>query len=118
MLGAGQRRKITINITSVGTAESVFIPIPEKCSVYKLWAAIEATINVDLIVSLEIATVAVTGGSVTIAASGSAAGDVGSSLCTAANEIAAGGTLEVLFNGGPATTCSGTVVIELTRGEN
>jgi hypothetical protein len=116
MLGAGQRRKITVNITDVDVAESVFIPIPEKCEVYKLWGTIEATIDVALIVTLKIATVAVTGGAITFTAAASAAGDVESSLCTAKTALAAGGVLEVVFNGGPTTTCSGTVVVELTRG--
>jgi len=114
-LGAGQREYIAVNITSVATGESIFIPMPEKCVVTKLWVSVEAQLDDILTTTLEIGGTAITGASVAIAAGG-AAGLTGSSACTALNEVAAGGTVEVIFNGTPTTTCSGTALIEISKG--
>ena len=116
MLGAGNRIYLLIKKESCAVAESIFVPIPEKCLIHKMWSVIEATIDDDLAIALEIGGVAVTGGGLTVTGSGSAAGDVDSATPTALNEVAAGGSVEITFDGTPTTATSCTVLLELTKG--
>jgi hypothetical protein len=93
----------------------VFIPMPEKCVVSKVWLTVEEALTAALDVTFEIGGTAITGSALQVA-SGGAAGDVDSAIPTALNEIAAGGTLEVIFAGSTTTTCSGTVLVEISKG--
>lgn len=55
----------------------------------------------DLIIGIELAGVNVTGADVTITQSGSAAGDVDSSVCTALNAVSENDAIEITSDGGP-----------------
>lgn len=93
------------NIDSINTAKSHFIVIPYAGDIIKIWTAVDQAIaGGDVILTPKIATVTVTGGAITIANAGSAAGDIDSSTPSGANTVTAGQALEVACDGGTTTS--------------
>ena len=91
---------ITAKITDISTASSTFVPIPDGGKVIKILTALQAVIaTANGAITFEIGGTAITGGAITVAYSGSAVGDVDTAEPTAANEVAEGGTIEIITDG-------------------
>jgi len=106
---------LVINHADVTAADSVFIAVPEGGTIKKATSCIGSALTGNLAIALEIATVAVTGGSWSVTASGSAAGDIDEVEPTAANVIPADGSVEIIFDGTPSGGTSVTVHLEIQR---
>ena len=88
-------------IADISTASSTFVPVPDSGKIIKIISSLQGAISGgNAGISFEIGGTAVTGGGITVAHSGSAAGDVDSAEPTAANEVEEGGTIEMITDGG------------------
>ena len=98
---------IQMTMEDCSAAGSVaWAPCPVAGTVVLIQTIIDsALITADAVLTPQINTVAVTGGGITIAYSGSAVGDVDSSTPTAANTVAVGDSLEVSTNNASANVC-------------
>ena len=105
-------------IDDLSTAGSHYLVIPLAGDIQKIYSVIDQAIaTANTILTPKIATVAVTSGAITIAFSGSAAGDVDSSTPSGANTVTAGQALEIACNGGTNTSNARahiTVVVDVT----
>ena len=91
---------ITAKIANISTASSTFVPIPDGGKVIKIYTALQAVIaTANGAITFEIGGTAVTGGGITVAYSGSAAGDVDTAEPTAANDVSEDGTIEMITDG-------------------
>lgn len=106
---------ITGKITDISTSGSTFVVCPIAGTISKIYSTINNAITVgDAGLSFELAGVAVTGGGITVAYDGSAAGDVDSATPTAANTVTAGQAIEIISDGGSTTACEATITFEIT----
>ena len=88
-------------IADVSTASSTFVPVPDSGKIIKIITSLQGAISgANAGISFEIGGTAVTGGGITVAHSGSAAGDVDTAEPTAANEVQEDGTIEMITDGG------------------
>ena len=88
-------------IADISTASSTFVAVPDGGKIIKIITALQGAISGgNAAITFEIGGTAVTNGGITVAHSGSAAGDVDSSVPTAANEVAEDGTIEMITDGG------------------
>jgi hypothetical protein len=93
-------------LATLSTSSSAFVAAPAAGLVTELRTVItNAITSADATVTAEIEDVAITGISITVTQSGSAAGDVDSDTATAANTLAANDALEVVTNGNSSTAC-------------
>ena len=91
---------IPFKITDVSTAGQVYVPVPDAGKIVKVITALNGAIGTaNAVLTLKIGGTAVTGGTVTITQSGSAAGDVDSCVPTAANEVLEDDAIEIETNG-------------------
>ena len=115
---SGQSLKKTylaVDMTDVSTAATVYIPSPVAGTISKIYTIINGAIaTADAIITGKIGAVAITNGAVTIANSGSAAGDVDSTTPTAANTVAAGDNINFTTNGASTNTVRATILVEIT----
>jgi hypothetical protein len=82
---------LTVTIEDVSTAREYFIAVPEDGEVIEIFTCIGGTIaTADETITCSIGGTAITGGALTIAYSGSAAGDIDRVYPTAANRVVAG----------------------------
>ena len=87
-------------IADAGTASSTFVPVPDGGKIIKIITALQGALtSANAGISFEIGGTAVTGGGITVAYSGSAVGDVDTAEPTAANDVAEGGTIEIITDG-------------------
>ncbi len=92
---------LTSKITNISTAGSTFVPVPDGGRIIKIFTSIKNAITTaNAALSFEIGGTAVTGGGITVAHSGSAAGDVDTSEPSAANRVEEDGTIEMITDGG------------------
>ena len=88
-------------IADVSTASSTFVAVPDSGKIIKIITSLQGAISgANAGVSFEIGGTAVTGGGITVAHSGSAAGDVDTAEPTAANDVQEDGTIEMITDGG------------------
>ena len=88
-------------IADVSTASSTFVPVPDSGKIIKIITSLQGAISgANAAISFEIGGTAVTGGGITVAHSGSAAGDVDTAEPTAANDVQEDGTIEMITDGG------------------
>jgi hypothetical protein len=102
----GEVHILTARIADVGTAETLYVPMP-KCLVVKAMSAISGAITgADSVITLYKNASAMSGGVITIANASSAAGDVDSCSPITYNEF--NGTTDYLkvINGGESTGVS------------
>ena len=91
---------ITAEIEDISTASSTFVAIPDGGKIVKIITALQGAISgANAAITFEIGGTAVTGGAITVAHSGSAAGDVDSAEPTAANRVEEDGTIEIITDG-------------------
>ena len=115
--GAQSLKKIylAIDMTDISTASTSYLVSPVAGTISKIQTIINGAIaTADAVITGKIATTAITGGAVTIAYSGSAAGDVDSVTPSAANTVAVGSNINFTTNGASTNTIRATIVVEIT----
>lgn len=107
----------TVELDDISTADEVFVAAPVSGRIVAIYSCIDDAISVaDATLTTKINGTAITGGSITVEFSGSAAGDVDSATPTDANVVVAGtDNISVETDGGSTTTsvCHVTFVIEV-----
>lgn len=107
---------LTFKIEDVSTAGQVYVPVPDNGEIIKVITALNGAIaTADAGLTLKIGGTAVTGGTVTIAQSGSAAGDVDTCEPTAANYVNEGDAIEIETDGASTNAVSVDGVIIIRR---
>ena len=107
---------LTAEIEDVSTASSTFVTVPDGGKIIKIFSALQGAISGgDAALSFEIGGTAVTNGGITIANSGSAAGDVDSAEPTAANSINEGEAIEMITDGGSTGTAKAVITFVIRR---
>ena len=96
---------LTAKITNISTAGSTFVAVPDGGKIVKILTSIKNAITTaDAALSFEIGGTAMTNSAITVAQSGSAAGDVDTSSPTAANRVEEDGTIEMITDGASTGT--------------
>jgi len=91
---------LTSTIADISTASSTFVAVPDNGKIIKIITALQGAISgANAGISFEIGGTAVTGGGITVAHSGSAAGTVDTAEPTAANDVLENGTIEMITDG-------------------
>jgi hypothetical protein len=107
---------ITAEIEDVSTASSTFVAIPDGGKVVKILTALQGAISgADAAITFEIGGTAMTNSAITVANSGSAAGDVDTSEPSAANRVEEGGSIEMITDGGSTGTAKLVVTFVIRR---
>ena len=103
------------SIADISTAGQIYVVSPVAGTITKIYSVINGAIaTANSILTPKIAGTAITGGAITVAFSGSAAGDVDSSTPTAANAITAGAAIEIETDGASSNTVEVVLTIEIT----
>ena len=107
---------LTAKITNISASGSTFVPVPDGGSVIKIITSIKNAISsANAALSWEIGGTAITGGGITVTQSGSAAGDVDTAEPTAANDVAEGGSIEMITDGASSNTIKLVVTFVIRR---
>ena len=107
---------ITAEIEDISTASSTFVAIPDGGKVVKILTALQGAISgADAAITFEVGGTAMTNSAITVANSGSAAGDVDSSEPSAANRVEEGGAIEMITDGGSTGTAKLLVTFVIRR---
>jgi hypothetical protein len=107
---------ITAEIEDISTASSTFVAIPDGGKVVKILTALQGAISgADAAITFEIGGTAMTNSAITVANSGSAAGDVDTSAPSAANRVEEGGSIEIITDGGSTGTAKLVVTFVIRR---
>lgn len=108
---------LNVRITDISTAGSVWVVCPVAGDIKKIYTVIDGAISgADCGITAEIAGTLVTSSAITIANSGSAAGDVDSSTPSAANTVTAGQAIEIITDGASTGTVSANVTLIIDAG--
>ena len=104
-------------ITDLGTAASSFTgALPFDVEITGAYVTSESTVDVDTVVTFEIATVAITSMAATVLTAGIAAGDAFAAVApTALYSLGAGIAVEVITDGASTTASKGIVGISYKR---
>ena len=96
---------LTAKIADISTASSTYVGIPDSGRVIKIITALQGVIaTANAAITFEIGGTAMTSSAITVTQSGSAAGDIDTSEPTAANDVAEGGSIEMITSGAPSNT--------------
>jgi hypothetical protein len=96
----------------VGTAGSIWVVSPLAGIITKIYSVIHSATSVaDTIITSKIGGALITTGSLTIAFSGAAAGDVDSCSPSAARTVTAGQAIEIISDGGSTAAAIATFTI-------
>jgi hypothetical protein len=107
---------ITAEVEDVSTTSSTFVAIPDNGKVVKILTALQGAITgANAAITFEIGGTAMTSSAITVAHSGSAAGDVDTSEPSAANNVLEGGTIEIITDGGSTGTAKLLVTFVIRR---
>lgn len=107
---------IHCTIEDISTGQSDWVVAPHAGDITGIWSVIDGVITgADAALSFEIGGTAVTGGGITIANAGSAAGTVDTSSPSAANTLTAGQALECITDGGSTGTVKAQISILIDR---
>lgn len=107
---------VTSKIADISTASSAWAIAPVAGRITGIWTVINGVIaGGDATITPKMGGSAITGGEITIAYSGSAAGDVDSSTPTDGNQVAVGDAIEIASDGGSTNSVSAEVLIEITQ---
>ena len=107
---------LNAEIEDISTAQSDWVVAPYAGTVDKIYTVIDSAITVaDANLSFEIAGTPITSGDITVAFTGSAAGDVDSSTPTANNAVTAGQAIELITDGGSTDPCKAKVTFVIKR---
>ena len=92
---------LTAEIADISTASSTYVAVPDGGKVIKIITALQGAVSGgNAAITFEIGGTAITGGGITVAHSGSAAGDIDTAEPTAANDVQEGGSIEMITDGG------------------
>jgi len=106
---------LTTSITDISTAGQIYVVSPVAGTITKIYSVINGAIaTANCILTPKIAGVPVTNGAITVAFSGSAAGDVDSSTPSAANVISTGEAIEIETDGASTNAVEVVLTIEIT----
>lgn len=106
---------ISGKLTDLSTASSQYVPCPVAGTITRVITVLQGTIATsDGTARLRIAATPVTDSDITIAFSGSAAGDVDTATPTAANTVTANSAIEIQNLGTGTTNEDAEVLIEIT----
>lgn len=98
-------------------ASSIWLPMTTAGKITAVYVTLQNAITVaNATVTVKIAGVTATGGSITVTQAGSAAGSIFSCTPSAANTVTAGSALEIHSDGGSTTACVAyvTVLVDVT----
>jgi len=116
--GGGQEPKsviLNVSLADVSTSSTVYIASPIAGTIEKIYTVIDGAIaTADAVLTASIGAAAITGGVVTIANAGSAAGDVDVATPTAANVVAVGDQINIATNGASTNTVVANISILIT----
>lgn len=105
-------RYLTVALTDISTASSAWVASPIAGTVTGIYSVIDTAITVaDATITPRIGGTAMTDGGITIAYSGSAAGDVDSSTPSANNSVSAGQAIQIETDGGSTDTSKAVFTI-------
>ena len=108
------RRFLTVQIEDISTAGQKFVVPGFAGKIVKMHSVINGAIaTADADLTAKIAGTAVTGGVITVATSGSAAGDVDTATPTALNSFTAAQAIEIETDGASTNTVEVVVTLEL-----
>ncbi len=109
-------RVYTVLADSAGTGLAA-VPSPIRGKIIKLECCNSAVVDSDRVITFYLGTggspTAITGGAITMTASGSAIGQIFSAVPTAANAVAEGDTIQVTSDAAGSTACVTTCVITI-----
>lgn len=115
---AGQSLKkfvLTTQIEDISTAGQTYVVSPFAGTITKIYSVLNGAISgANSILTPKIGGTAITDGAITVAFSGSAAGDVDSSTPSALNTVTAGQAIEIETDGGSTGTVKTVLTIEIT----
>ena len=107
-------RFVTVQIEDISTAGQKYVVPGFRGKIKKAHSVINGAIaTADAVLTLKIAGTAVTGGTITVANSSSAAGDIDSCTPSAANTFTQAQAIEVETNGASTNTVEVVVTLEL-----
>ena len=107
---------ITGQIADISTAGSTFVAVPDGGRIIKIMSVLGGAITGgNAAITFEIGGTAVTGGAITVANSGSAAGTVDSAEPTAANRVEEDGSIEMITDGNSTGAKTLTVTFVIRR---
>ena len=108
---------LTMDIADLSVEATYYLVLPHAGDISKIWSVIDgAVVTADVTLTCNIGATPITGGVVTIATAGSAAGDVDSATPSAARTVTAGQAVNcVVTGGGAGGTPRGHVSFVLTR---
>ena len=105
---------LNFEFEDISTARSAWLVVPFAGDIQKIWSVIDGAITgADCVFTFEIGGTLVTNGTITIANSGSAAGDVDSATPSAANTLTAGQPIEIISDGGSTGAKNATLTFEM-----
>ena len=103
---------LTVNLPDISTAKSVWVVAPFAGVIESIYSVIDGAITTtNCGLTAEIGGVLVTSSGITIAFSGSAAGDVDSSTPSALNVVTAGQAIEIISDGLSDTNTDATITL-------
>lgn len=106
---------LTVKLDDISTAGQIYVVSPVAGTISKIYSVINGAIaTADAVLTSKIGGTAITNGAITVANSGSAAGDVDSATPTALNTITAGAAIEIETNGASTNTVEVVITIEIT----
>jgi hypothetical protein len=120
VVGAGNVA-VSAELTDISTASSAFVASPIAGTITSIRTVLHSAISgADAVLTTEINGAAVTNSSITVAQSGSAAGDRDSATPTAANTVAVGDAIELITDGASTTAArlTATYIITPTVGSD
>lgn len=109
---------LPFHIADVSTAGQIYVPVPDDAEgdIVEIRTALNGAISTaDAVLTAKIGGVAVTGGVVTIATAGSAAGDTDVARPTGARTVSAGQAIEIETNGASTNTVEVFGIISIRR---
>jgi hypothetical protein len=105
---------VTTSIADISTAGQIYVAPGFNGRIRKAFSALNGAITgADSVLTLKINGTAVTGGTMTVANSGSAAGDVDSCTPSGANVFDADDAVEIETDGASTGTVATTITLEL-----
>lgn len=111
------RDVIVVEIEDLSAAANYYVPFPHACTINKLATSIDGALaTADAILTFKngVGGSALGTSSITIAFTGSAAGDYDSSSPSTNNSFTADSVLEITCNGGPSAAVRGQLAISVT----
>lgn len=112
----GKTAYVVTKFDDISTAGDIYLPVAFAGTVTEVRTVIDGTIATsDCVLTIKKNNVAMTGGTVTIAFSGSAAGDVDSATITALNDVTTTDYINVTSDGASTNTVAATLIFTITR---